>query len=108
MLDLDKYINNSIQIKLFGKVYDILEPTVAMTMEVTRLEEDLDAENQHEKRIESAILLLNHNKQGKKFTKEEISALPFEALTRVIAEVALLRLKADKDPNCESRSQTEK
>ena len=36
MLDLDKYINNSIRIKMFGKEYDILEPTVAMNMEMAK------------------------------------------------------------------------
>ena len=108
MLDLDKYINNSIQIRLFGEEYDILEPTVAMNMEMAKIEADLTEGNLHEKRLEAGLLLLNHNKQGKKFTKDELSALPFEALTRVTAEVALLRLKADQNPNSESRSRTEK
>ena len=92
MLDLDKYINNSIRIK----------------MEMAKIEENLTEDNLHEKRLEAGLLLLNHNKQKKEFTKEELSALPFEALTRVTAEVALLRLKADQDPNSESQSQTEK
>lgn len=108
MLDLDKYINNSIRIKMFGKEYDILEPTVAMNMEMKKIEENLTEDNLHEKRLEAGLLLLNHNKQKRKFTREELSALPFEALTRVTAEVALLRLKADQDPNSESRSRTEK
>ena len=108
MLDLDRYINNSIEIKLFGEVYDILEPTIAMNMEMNRIEEDLTKENLHEKRIESGLLLLNHNKQGRAFTKKELSALPFEALTRLIAEIALLRLNADQNPNSESQSQAGK
>lgn len=108
MLDLDKYINNSIRIRLFGEEYDILEPTIAMNMQMKKIEEDLTEENLHKKRIESGMLLLNHNKQGKTFTEDELSKLPFEALTRVIAEVALLRLRADQDPNSESRSQMEK
>ena len=39
MLDLDKYINNSIRVKLFGKEYDILEPTIAMNMQMKKIEE---------------------------------------------------------------------
>ena len=77
-------------------------------MKMKKIEENLTEDNLHEKRLEAGLLLLNHNKQKRKFTREELSALPFEALTRVTAEVALLRLKADKDPNSESRSRTEK
>lgn len=104
MLDLDKYINNSMRIKLFGKEYDILEPTVAMNMEMNRIESDLKDENMHEKRLEAGAMLLSHNKQGKRFTEEELKQLPFEALVRVIAEIALFRLKADTDPNSASQS----
>lgn len=108
MIDLDKYINNSIHVKLFGEEYDILEPTIAMNMQMNEIEKDLTEENLHEKRLESGVLLLNHNKQKKEFTKNELAQLPFEALTRVIAEIALLRLKADQNPNSESRSPMEK
>ena len=108
MLDLDKYINNSIRVKLFGKEYDILEPTIAMNMQMKKIEENLTEENLHEKRLESGILLLSHNRQGKEFSKEELAQLPFEALTRVLAEIALMRLQADSDPNSESRSRREK
>lgn len=108
MIDLDKYLNNSIRIKLFGKEYDILEPTIAMNMQMAEIEADLTEENRHEKRLESGLLLLNHNKQRRTFTKDELSRLPFEALTRAIAEIVLLRLKADQNPNSESQSQVEK
>lgn len=108
MLDLDKYINNSIGIKLNGEVYDILEPTVRMNMEVDRIESDMTRENLNEKRLEVAEVLMNHNKQGATFTKEELKDIPFEALSMVIAEIAMLRLKAEKDPNSESQSQTER
>ena len=108
MLDLDKYINNSMKIKVLGKEYDILEPTIGMNMELNRIEEDLSESNMHQKRIEAAKLLMDHNKQGKHFTEEELKQIPFEGLTRVLAEIALFRLKADEDPNSKSRSRTEK
>ena len=104
MIDLDKYINNSMRVKLFGEEYDILEPTIAMNMQMKKIEEDLSEENLHEKRLECGLLLLGNNKQGKTFTEDELMQLPFEALTRVIAEIALLRLKADQDPNSGSQS----
>lgn len=108
MLDLDKYINNSMRIKLKGKEYDIFEPTIGMNMELRRIEADINEDNIHEKRIEAAKFLMSHNRQGKEFTEEELKQIPFEGLTRVLAEIALFTLKADEDPNSESQSRTEK
>lgn len=108
MIDLDQYINNSMKIKLQGKEYDILEPTIGMNMALNKIESDLNEENLHVKRLEAAKLLMNYNRQGKKFTEEELKQIPFEGLTRVLAEIALFRLKADNDPNSRSQSQTEK
>lgn len=108
MLDLDRYINNSIKIKLLGKEYDILEPTMEMVMQVDRIEKDLTAENIHAKRIETALLLLNHNKQKKVFKEEELKKIPFEGITRLIAEISILRADAEKDPNLKSQSRKEK
>lgn len=108
MLDLDKYINNSIKIKLHGEVYEILEPSIMMNMELDKIESDLTRKNLHQKRIETALLLLNHNKQGKHFTEAELKTIPFEGLSRLIAEIAVFKLEAESDPNSESQSQMEK
>lgn len=108
MLDLDKYINNSLKIKVFGEEYDVLEPTLEMLMKTARIEADMTQENKYEKQLQTAELLLNHNKQGKEFGKEELKKLPYEALVRLIVEIAILRLKAETDPNLKSQSQTEK
>ena len=98
MLDLDQYMNNSVKIKLFGKEYDVFEPTVGMILEMDQLEADLSEDNVYEKRIDACLLLINHNRQGREFTADEIKKLPLEAVIRLIAEVSALRLKADTDP----------
>lgn len=108
MLDLDKYMNNSIRIKLNGEVYDILEPTVKMVMEVNKNESDINKNNKHEKNVETARILMNHNVQGRVFTTEEIKAIPLEGLVMLLAEISSMRVKADADPNLKSQSQTEK
>lgn len=54
------------------------------------------------------LLLINHNRQGREFTADEIKKLPLEAVIRLIAEVSALRLKADTDPNSESQFRKEK
>ena len=108
MLDLDQYMNNSVKIKLFGKEYDVFEPTVGMILEMDQLEADMSEDNVYEKRIDACLLLINHNRQGREFTADEIKKLPLEAVIRLIAEVSALRLKADTDPNSESQFRKEK
>ena len=49
VLDLDQYMNNSVKIKLFGKEYDVFEPTVGMILEMDQLEADLSEDNVYEK-----------------------------------------------------------
>ena len=90
MLDLDQYMNNSVKIKLFGKEYDVFEPTVGMILEMDQLEADLSEDNVYEKRIDACLLLINHNRQGREFTADEIKKLPLEAVIRLIAEVSCL------------------
>lgn len=96
------------KIKLFGKEYDVFEPTVGMILEMDQLEADLSEDNVYEKRIDACLLLINHNRQGREFTADEIKKLPLEAVIRLIAEVSALRLKADTDPNSESQFRKEK
>lgn len=108
MLNLDDYINNSMKVKLFGEEYDILEPTIEMVMKLDKIEENINQENLHQKRLESAKLLLDHNRQGKVFDMNELKKIPFEAVSRLLAELALFHLEADQNPNSESQSQTEK
>ena len=43
-----------------------------------------------------------------KKVQEELKKIPFEGLSRLLAELSLFRLKADQDPNYESQSRTEK
>ncbi len=99
MLDLNAYINNSIRVKLNDKELDVLEPSTEMLLKVDKIESDLTAENQHEKRIETVLLFLNHNAQKVSVSREEVLKLPYEAITILIAEVAAMRYKADADPN---------
>ena len=108
MLDLDRYMNHSIEMKVFGKKLEILEPSFEMLMKVDELEKDLTSENLHERRLKTAELFLNHNKQGVKISQNDIKKLPFEAVSRLIAEVSAMRYEGDQNPNSGSQSQAEK
>lgn len=99
MLDLDKYMHNSIKVKALGKELDVLEPSMDMVMQVSRIERDITEENANEKRVETALLFLNHNAQGIEVSREDVCRLPFEAISNLIAEVSAMRYQADQDPN---------
>lgn len=108
MLDLDKYIDNSVRIKLFGEEYDVLEPTMEMVMQVDKIEKDVNEKNVNDKRIEIFLLFVNHNKQRVTFTKEDVYKIPFEAVVNTIGEISALRYEAEADPNSSSQSRKEK
>lgn len=108
MLDLDKYVNNALEIKVFGKKYNIMEPTMEMLMEIDKVETDLTKDNLHEKRLAVLELLINYNKEKRIFERSELVTLPFEAISRLIGALSLMRYEADNDPNLKSQSQKEK
>lgn len=108
MLDLDKYINNTVKIKLFEEEYDILEPTIEMVGIVKHIESELTEENVHDKEVDVLLLMINHNVQKKVFKKNELIKLPFEAISRTVAEISTMRYEAEHDPNSKSQFQTVK
>lgn len=108
MLDLDKYIDNRLEIKIFGKKITVKEPTPRMFSELRKIEKDITAENTAEKRVQTAVLFLNNNCEGEQFTEEQINNVPYVAVDLFCKEVVAMREKADEDPNLGSHSQTEK
>lgn len=108
MVNLDDYINNTMKVQMFGEEYDIFEPSIGTVMELDKIETGINQKNLHQKRLESAKLLLDNNRQGKVFSIDELKKIPFEGLSRLLAEISLFRLKADQDPNSESQSRMEK
>lgn len=103
MLNLDNYINNSMEVQLFGETINIIEPTVAMISQVTRIEENIPEEPITEMvnagRIEVALLMLNHNKEGKTFKKEDLMRIPIDGIVELIEQVSRFRFEAETDPN---------
>lgn len=99
MLDLDKYINNEITVKLYGKELHVFEPSIKMIEEIDKLEKNMDKNNSREIRVKVAAIMLSHNKEGTEIREEEVKKLPYEAVIAVINTLASMRLEADQDPN---------
>ena len=99
MLNLDSYIDNYVEITVFGKCIKVKEPTIHMIMEIDKIERDLTVENLREKRLEVGLLMINYNADGEKFTEDQLMQLPFEALNEFINTVVHMRYTADNNPN---------
>lgn len=104
MLDLDKYINNCKEVKLFGETIHVKEPTLAMIEEIDKIEEDLSDENLRDKRFQVAMLMINFNQEDRKYTEKELKKMPFEAVAALVEEIGMMRFMADIDPNFSSPS----
>lgn len=104
MLDLDKYINNCKEVRLFGETIHVQEPTLAMIEKIDKIEEDLSEENLRDKRFQVAMLMINFNREGREYTEKELKKLPFEAIAAIVEEIGMMRFMADMDPNSESPS----
>ncbi len=99
MLDLNKYINNSEEVKIGNEIIHVLEPSLCMLEKISEIEKDMTEENIHQKRVDVALVMLNHNKEGKQFVENEVKSLPLEAIVEFITRIGSMRVKADADPN---------
>ncbi len=99
MLDLDKYLKQSVEVKINGEVIEILQPSARMTKEIGKLEKDITEENYLDIKSKVTHKLLNNNDSGKKFTIEEVDNIPFKLQDLITKEVTSMVYKADKDPN---------
>lgn len=99
MLNLDKYLKQTVEIKLNNEVIEILQPTAKMTKEIGKLENCITEENYLEIKSKVALLLLNNNCSNKKFTLEEVDQIPYKLQDLITKEITNMIYKADNDPN---------
>lgn len=105
MFDIDAFIHDTMEVKIFGETITVKEMSPRMYSEMNRIEKDFNAENAGEKRVKVAKLFLNNNMEGKVYTEEQIEKIPFPALDTLCRKVASMKAKVDNDPNSESPSQ---
>lgn len=105
MINLDRYLNNTVELIFMNETYHIREAGVGVLFAVRELEKDLSADNIYDKRVDTALLLMNSNTEGRVFKKEELMEIPFEGVEALVKELSGFRLKAENDPNLKSPSQ---
>lgn len=99
MLDLDKYLDNSVEMRIGGEVIHVMQPTLRMIDKIDMIESDLTEDNIRGKQLETAVLFLNHNKEGRKFEKQDLCEWTIDAITKFITTMSILRYEAESDPN---------
>lgn len=99
MLDLDKYINNSVEMKIHGEIIHVKQPSVLLIEKIDKIEETQTEDNVREKRLEIALLMLNYNEEEMVFTVDDLKEMTQEAVSKIITTIASLRYEAETDPN---------
>ena len=91
MLDLDRYLKQSVTIKL--------QPTAKMTKEIGMLEKSMTEENYLEIKSKVTHIVLNNNNSNKVFSIEDIDNIPYKLQDIIIREITNMVYEADNDPN---------
>lgn len=99
MLDLDRYLKQSVTIKLNGESVEVLQPTAKMTKEIGMLEKSITEENYLEIKSKITHIVLNNNNSNKVFSIEDIDNIPYKLQDIIIREITNMVYEADNDPN---------
>lgn len=99
MINLDKYIEEGIQVKLRGKEVTILQLTAKLSREVGKLESNIDKGDGYDNRAQITLKILNNNKEGIKFTQEDVDAIPVKLQVAIGNEIAKFTYQLMNDPN---------
>lgn len=96
-IDLSAYTNRAVEFLIDGQLVRIPELSYADMKKVNEYEKNENSSQSDE--LKMVKWLLNKNTSAKKFTDEDIYALPAGAVGRIYREVVLLPRQALEDPN---------
>lgn len=99
MIDIDKYLNVTTEIRILGKNVNVKQPSAKLTKEISIIEEDINQNNFLELKSKIVAMLLNNNTDGYKFTVEDLDEIPYKLQDLIIKEITSMVVKADNDPN---------
>ena len=108
MLDLDKYIENELEVKIFGKKIHVKEITARMMSRINMIEKGMNPGNIGEKRTEVAIVVLNNNRERVVFDEKDFEDIPYVVVDKIAEEVSEMKKRVEEAPNSNFPSQTEK
>lgn len=98
IINLDAYIERTVDFKLNGEVVKVKEPSNALFKKIAA-HEVTEGEDVFSSQLALVTEVLNRNTTGHKFTQEEVSNLPQSALNIILQESSALARKGIEDPN---------
>ncbi|MEW8955761.1 hypothetical protein [Clostridium sp.] len=99
MIDLDRYINRTIEFQLNGELIRVQELTPAMFRKVSEYEMTEDPKKIYEKQVELVTEMLNRNTSGNKFTAKDIEKLPQSVVNKLYISIVSFTKEPLNDPN---------
>jgi hypothetical protein len=107
MIDLNAYINKTVEIQLGDDLLHVKMPSVANMGKIAGLEQGLgvDVTTDYGIKQKTAHLLLNDNLEGKEIPITIVEKIPLNGIMAVVTTIFRARVELEKDPNSESQSQ---
>lgn len=99
IIDLDKYINRTIEFKLNGELIKVQELTPSLFKKVTEYEMTEDPKEIYSRQVELTTEMLNRNTSGKKFTTKDLYELPQSAVNKIYVSIVSFTKEPLNDPN---------
>lgn len=99
MLDLDKLMNEGIEVKILGNQVTVLQPTIKDSKIIDKLQSEMNEENAYEKRAAITKVILNNNAEGIKFSDEDINEIPVKLQTALHIEINKFVYDLTNSPN---------
>lgn len=99
MIDLDRYINRTIEFQLNGELIKVQELTPSMFKKVSDYEMTEDPKKIYEKQTGLVTEMLNRNTSGKKFTEKDIEKLPQSVVNKIYISIVNFTKEPLNDPN---------
>lgn len=99
MINLDEIMEQGFELKLNGKVVTIKQLTIKQAKKIDKLQSEMNEKNAYDKRAEITLALINNNKEGIKFTEEDIENMPVKLQVAIHNEVNKYMYDLINDPN---------
>ncbi len=98
MINLDAYIERTVDFKLNGELVKVKEPSNALFKKIA-LHESREGDEIFTSQLALVTEVLNRNTTGHTFTQGQVSELPQSALNVILQNATALARKGIEDPN---------
>lgn len=102
-IDIDKYLRQTITIKIQGKEVGIMQPTAELTQRIAEIEEKASKTKKTSEGLnygmEITLLILNNNDKNIEFTMEDVKKIPFKLQNIIKEKIRDMVYEINNDPN---------